>query len=114
MVLICSSLHHKSYNLYGLWLTKEEIRKADKAVLVEGELDLISSWKAGVKNAVVKGTALTQEQIQLIKKVLSFMFALDADFAGDQAALRCVTMADKEGLDMTAVILPKGLRILMS
>jgi DNA primase len=104
--------YHKSYNLYGLWLTKEEIRKADKAVLVEGELDLISSWKAGVKNAVaIKGTALTQEQIQLIKRFASNLcFALDADFAGDQAALRCVTMADKEGLDMTAVILPKGVK----
>jgi len=47
----------------------------------------------------------------LIKRFASNLtFSLDADFAGDQAALRCVTMADKEGLDMSAVVLPKGVK----
>jgi len=105
-------VYHKSENLYGLWLTKEEIKKTNEAILVEGELDLISSWQAGIKNIVAaKGTALTVDQIKLIKRFASNLkLAFDADFAGDQAALRGIILAEKEGLEMSVVLLPKGIK----
>ncbi len=58
-------IYHKSDLLYGLNETKQEIKKADAVVLVEGELDMISSYQAGVKNVVaIKGSALTTNQVQ--------------------------------------------------
>ena len=62
-------IYHKSDLLYGLWETKEEIKKADEAILVEGELDAISSYQAGVKNVVaIKGSALTASQVQTLAR----------------------------------------------
>lgn len=95
-----TAVYHKSRVLYGLNLTKEEIKKEKKAVIVEGELDLISSWQAGVKNVVaIKGSAITADQVKLISRFVSEVtLALDADFAGSEAARRGVAEAQKEGL----------------
>lgn len=95
-------LYHKSRILYGLNLTKDEIKKEKKAVLVEGELDLISSWQAGIKNiAAIKGSALTEEAVKLISRFTKeIILALDADFAGDAAARRGISIAQKEGLEI--------------
>jgi len=57
-------IYHKSNVLFGLNLTRSFIKKKKTAIVVEGELDLISSWQAGIKNIVaIKGSALTDEQI---------------------------------------------------
>ncbi len=103
-------IYHKSHNLYGLWLTKNEIKKNDTAVLVEGELDMISSWQAGVKNVVAsKGTALTIDQIKLIGRFATKLkLALDADIAGNQAVFKGLVLAEKEGLELSVATLPKG------
>lgn len=95
-------IYHKSNILYGLNLTKQEIKKQGVAVVVEGELDLISSWQAGVKNVVaIKGSALTFEQARLLGRFSQkLVLALDADLAGDTAARRGITIAESEGLEV--------------
>src|SRR3989344_4778352 len=98
-----TAVYHKSRALYGLNLTKEEIKKEKKAVIVEGELDLISAFQAGIKNVVaIKGSALTEEQVKLLSRFAKeATLALDSDFAGSEAARRGIAQAQKEGLAMT-------------
>ena len=103
-------LYHKSEVLYGLETTKEAIKKANKAVIVEGELDLISSYQAGVTNVVaIKGSALTIEQIDLLKRFCEHLvLALDMDKAGDAAARRGIELAEAKGLNVRVIRLEYG------
>lgn len=95
-------LYHKSDLLYGLSVTKEHIKKKDQAVIVEGELDVISSYQAGTRNVVaIKGSALTEPQVNLIKRFSNtIILALDADVAGDAAVRRGIEIADTTGLNI--------------
>ncbi len=103
-------IYSKSKILYGIYQSKEEIRNKDFAILVEGYIDLISVYQAGIKNVVASsGTALTQEQIQLLKrytKNVTIMY--DADSAGSRAALRGVDLVLENDLDVRVTILPTG------
>lgn len=101
-------LYKKGRNLYGLWLTKNEIREETEAVVVEGEFDLISPYQAGVKNIVaIKGTAFTPEQAKLLKRYAdTAIFALDADAAGSEAVRRSSGIAEKEDLEIKVAVLP--------
>ncbi len=103
-------LYKKGQNLYGLWLTKNEIRNEKTAVVVEGEFDLISPYQAGVKNIVaIKGTAFTPEQAKLLNRYAdTAVFALDADSAGSEAVRRSSGIAEKEGLEIKVAVLPEG------
>lgn len=94
-------IYHKSNLLFGLNLAKPEIKEKG-AVVVEGELDMISSWQAGVKNTVaIKGTALTEEQIRLLYRFTkNAILALDADLAGDAAARRGIALAQEAGMEL--------------
>lgn len=96
--------------LYGLDVTKEAIKKEDKAIIVEGEFDLISSFQAGVANVVaIKGSALTEGQTNLLKRYTqNISLALDMDVAGDAAAHRGIEVADRVGFSITVVKLPQG------
>jgi len=100
----------KSKVLYGLDVTKSNIQKAGEAVVMEGELDVISSYQAGVANAVaIKGSALTEEHARLLKRFAERLtFALDSDLAGDAAARRGIEIADSLGFDMKVVTLTSG------
>lgn len=95
-------IYHKSNLLFGLNLTKPDIKKAQEAVVVEGELDVLSSWQAGVTNVVaIKGTALTEEQVRLLSRFTKkATLALDADLAGDLAARRGIVIAQEAGMDL--------------
>jgi DNA primase len=95
-------VYHKSKVLYGLNLSIGDIKEKKEAVIVEGELDLISSWQVGVKNVVaIKGSALTPEQIGLLNRFTSkIILALDADIAGDMAVRRGITTAYDKGLEI--------------
>ncbi len=88
-------LFHKSEVLYNLHLAKEEARKLQRLILVEGYMDVISSYQAGVKNvAGVSGTALTSGQMKLIARhAPEIVLALDADEAGSEATKRAVEVA---------------------
>jgi len=68
--------------------------------VVEGELDLISPWQVGVKNIVaIKGSALTVGQAKILSRIAKVVvFAMDSDFAGNQAARRGIEVAEKAGL----------------
>ena len=94
--------YHKSNVLYGLNLTRSFIKKKGVAIVVEGELDLISSYQAGIKNVVaIKGSALTEEQVRLLFRFApKFILALDADLAGDAASRRGITVATNAGVEV--------------
>ncbi len=102
-------LYHKSELLDPLKFTKDESKKENCAMVVEGELDVISSYQAGIKNVVaIKGSALTEEQSRLLKRFCeNLVLALDADVAGDMAARRGIEIADKAGLNLKVLSLEK-------
>jgi len=104
-------LFHKSKILYGFDRGKQPIRKLNCAVLVEGQMDLISSHQAGWANTVaVSGTAFTTEHAALIRRMSdNLVLALDADEAGVKAAGRAAREALRGGLNVKVARLPEGL-----
>lgn len=96
-----TKIYSKSKMLYGLWENREFIRKDDRIVLTEGELDMIPSYQARVKSVVaIKGSAFTEDQAQLINRYTkNIVMALDADQAGEAAIKRAVKIA--ESMDMS-------------
>jgi DNA primase len=103
-------IYHKSRLLYGLWLTRAEIKKVDRVVVVEGELDAISSYQAGVREVVaIKGSALTEEQLRLMSRFTNnLVLALDSDLAGDASARRGIELADRAGFSIKVVEVKGG------
>ncbi|HXX62779.1 MAG TPA: DNA primase [Bacteroidota bacterium] len=103
-------IYVKSRSLYGLFQSKEAVRAAEMAILVEGYADLISVFQAGIENIVASsGTALTEEQIQLISRFAkTITIVYDADSAGSKAALRGVDLVIEGGLDVKVASLPEG------
>lgn len=102
--------YHKSHMLYGLYENREAIRKEDKIVLVEGELDMIPSVQAGVKACVaIKGSAFTPEQAQIISRYTRNVYmSLDADAAGKEAIKRAVQIAETLDLSIRVVQITGG------
>ncbi len=92
-----SPLYHKGRMLYGLHLAKQAIRTEKSVIIVEGNLDVIASHKAGVENVVASsGTALTEEQLRVLSRYTSkLIFSLDGDAAGIAAAKRVFDLAVK-------------------
>lgn len=103
-------LYSKSRMLYGLWENREYIRKENTIILVEGELDVIPSWQAGVKNvAAIKGSAFTNEQAQLMTRYSrNVIMSLDADVAGQEAIKRAVNIAEELDLSIRVVQIKEG------
>ncbi|MEW6008064.1 MAG: DNA primase [Candidatus Omnitrophota bacterium] len=100
----------KGNNLYGLNFAKEAIREKDLVILVEGYLDMITPYQAGIKNVVASsGTALTENQIRLLKRYTkNIVVVFDADSAGQIAALRSLDLFVQEDLYVKVVVLPEG------
>ncbi|MCL5411801.1 MAG: DNA primase [Patescibacteria group bacterium] len=100
----------KSSVLYGMHLAKEEAKKLNQAVLVEGNLDVISSHQVGVRNVTAPlGTALTFSQLQLIKRYASnIALCFDTDLAGDSATKRGIEIAENLGMNINVVRLKFG------
>ncbi len=100
-----TAVYVKGDVLYGLDVTREDIKKAGFAVVVEGEIDAIQSYQAGIRNVVaIKGSALTFGQVALIKRYTeNISLSLDADYAGDSAAHRGIETADAAGLNIKVV-----------
>ncbi|PIR45283.1 MAG: DNA primase [Candidatus Vogelbacteria bacterium CG10_big_fil_rev_8_21_14_0_10_51_16] len=101
-------VYSKSAILYGYNHAKVPIRKSDKAILVEGQMDLVLSHQAGVTNAVaVSGTALTPTHLRLVGRLChTLVMAFDQDVAGFNAARRGIEMALIDGFDIRIAILP--------
>ncbi len=102
-----TDVYHKGSVLFGLNLSREFIKRKKIAIVVEGELDLISSWQIGIKNVVaIKGSALTEDQVKLLNRFADkVILALDADFAGTEAAKRGIKVAQEEGLEIRVATL---------
>lgn len=105
-----SDIYHKSHTLYGIYFAKQHIIKEDKCFLVEGYTDVISMHQAGIENVVASsGTALTKEQIRLIKRFTKNVTVLyDGDAAGIKASLRGIDLILEEGLNVKVMLLPDG------
>ncbi|MDD5342569.1 MAG: DNA primase [Patescibacteria group bacterium] len=103
-------IYNKSAVLYALHLAKKVIQKEKLAVVVEGQMDVLASHQAGVENVVASGgTALTQEQVRLIKRYCQVAaFAFDMDVAGAEAARRGLEIAWQNELETRVVQLPFG------
>ncbi len=105
-----SSIYSKRRSLYGLFHSKDEIRKLNRVILVEGYMDLIALYQNGVKNVVASsGTSLTEEQVQLLSRFTKNIIVIfDADDAGQRAAVRSIEILLKHDFDVRAVLLPDG------
>jgi DNA primase len=105
-----NDIYHKSHVLYGIYQAKSEIVKQDTCLLVEGYTDVISMHQAGIKNVVASsGTALTIEQIRLIKRYTQNVSILyDGDVAGIKASFRGIDLILEEGLNVKVVLFPDG------
>lgn len=105
-----SELYHKSRIVYGIYQARKSITSLDKCFLVEGYTDVLSLHQCGVENVVASsGTALTPEQIRLIKRFTSNVTILyDGDEAGIKASLRGIDLLLEEGLNIKVILLPDG------
>jgi DNA primase len=103
-------IYYKSKVLYGLNFSKEYIRGEDFVILVEGYLDVMTLFQAGICNVVASsGTALTREQVKLISRYTKNVVVIyDADLAGIKAAKRSIELILEAGLDLKVVTLPEG------
>ena len=92
-----STIFHKKYNLFGLNIVRQEIRKKNYLILVEGYMDVISLYQHDVKNAVASlGTALTINQAKMIKRYAeNVIIAYDSDEAGQNATLRAIDLLEE-------------------
>jgi len=102
--------YKKSQILYGLNFAKQDIRKEDCAIFVEGNMDVIALHQAGFNNIVAtSGTALTIEQATLVSRYTNnVIMSFDADDAGIQAALRGIDVALSKGLNVKVIEMPKN------
>lgn len=105
-----SEIYHKSDHLYGLYFAKQAIIQKDHCILVEGYLDVISMYQAGIQNVVASsGTSLTTGQIKLIHRFTNNITLLyDGDKAGIKASIRGIDMLLEEGMNINVVLLPEG------
>ena len=103
-------IYNKSRILFGLFHSKEAIRGEERALMVEGYADLISLYQSGIQNVVASsGTALTEEQLQLLSRYAkTLVLVFDADAAGSDATLRGVDLALEQDFDVRIVRLPQG------
>lgn len=105
-----SDIYSKRRELYGMFQAKQAIAKAGKCIIVEGYMDVISMHQAGICNVVASsGTALTVEQVRLIKRFTSNVTLIyDADAAGIKASLRGIELLLQDGMDIKVLLLPPG------
>jgi len=105
-----NKIYHKSKTLYGLFQAKQTITKTDQCYLVEGYTDVLSLHQSGIQNVVASsGTALTVEQIRLIKRLTENITVMyDGDSAGIKASFRGIDMILEQELNVKVLLLPEG------
>lgn len=98
-------VYKKSNVLYGLYQNKEEIRTSREAILVEGNIDVPTAYRFGIRKLIAPmGTALTTQQLELIKRYAEkIFFSFDSDSAGEKALIRGFEMAEKLGIESRAI-----------
>lgn len=107
-----TAIFHKSRVLYGLNLAKQTIKQEKNALIVEGQMDVISSHQSGVNNAVAtSGTALTESHLDILSRYSpNITFAFDQDEAGSAASKKSLQMAITNGLNAKIVVFPEGFK----
>ncbi|MFA5871723.1 MAG: DNA primase [Parcubacteria group bacterium] len=105
-----TEIYDKGKVLYGLNFAKAEIKKADESILVEGNLDVVASHQAGFPNVIaVSGTALTQDQVKIIKRYSeNVKMSFDMDAAGQAAARRSIKTCLENDLNVKIILLLSG------
>ncbi|MFC2709532.1 MAG: DNA primase, partial [Candidatus Saccharibacteria bacterium] len=101
-------LYDKSWHVFGLAQAKESIRQHDYAVIVEGNLDVVSSHQAGINYVVATaGTAMTIHHLKIIGRFSkNIRLAFDSDKAGLAATERAISIAQEAGIDLSVISLP--------
>jgi DNA primase len=105
-------LYDKGRHVFGLHLAKESIRTNDYAVIVEGNLDVVSSHQAGVTQVVATaGTALTDNHLRALRRLTgNVRLAFDGDKAGIAATERAIPIASEVGVELTIISLPDDVK----
>jgi DNA primase len=103
-------LYDKSRHVYGLHLAKETIRKSKFVVIAEGNLDVIASHQAGVRQVVATaGTALTEQHLKALSRFTSdIRLSFDADKAGLAATERAIPIASRVKVSLSIITIPSG------
>lgn len=103
-------LFSKGKHLYGLHLAKGSIRENDRAIIMEGYMDVITSWQHGFTNAIgTLGTALTPDQVRLLMRYsYNIYICFDADSAGERAALRGLDILQDQGCNVSVITIPNS------
>ncbi len=98
-------VYDKSRHVFGLHLAKEAIRKSGYGVIAEGNMDVIASHQAGVKNVVATaGTAMTENHLRELKRFTpDIRLCFDADSAGLAATERAITLAQRAGVNLSVI-----------
>ncbi|MCL6452442.1 MAG: DNA primase [Alicyclobacillus sp.] len=106
-----SALFHKGRLLFNLNRARRGIRQSGHAVLLEGYMDVLSAWQAGVTNAVASmGTALTEEHMAALKRYTDrIVVAYDGDAAGQKATRRVVDLTRQGAVDCRVAVFPDGM-----
>ncbi len=105
-----TEIYHKSNVLYGLNQSKQAISRNDLCILVEGYMDVIALHQARIEHVVASsGTALTVEQIKLIKRLTENVTILfDGDAAGIKASFRSIDLLLNQGMNIRVLLFPEG------
>ncbi len=103
-------LYDKGRHVYGLHLAKDSIRQSKYVVMVEGNLDVIASHQAGIKQVVATaGTALTEMHLKALSRFTGdIRIAFDQDKAGLAATERAIPIAGKVGVSLSIITIPEG------
>ena len=104
-------IYRKNAVLYNIHRARTAMRQSNLAVLVEGYMDVIGVWRAGIRNAVAAcGTALTSKQISMLRRHCDTVVVnFDSDSAGQAAAERSVELLLRDGMQVRVLELPGGL-----
>ena len=104
-----SPIYHKSLIIYGLDKAKIEIKKTDRVIIVEGQMDVVACHQAGFRNVVAtSGTSLTKEMLETLSRyTFNIYFCFDSDNAGQLALKRAIGLAGELDLGTKVVTLPK-------
>ena len=105
-----SPIFSKGRILYGFSKTKKDIREADRALLVEGQMDFLMGWQSGIKYIVAtSGTALTEDQLRALGRMTkNLIIGYDMDEAGRLAAERAIDLARSLDFHVSIISLPEG------
>jgi DNA primase len=103
-------IYDKSRVLYGFDKAKQDIKAKNQVIVVEGQMDLIMSYQAGVKNVIaVSGTALTPYQLKILRRLCdTIVSSFDADAAGESATRRSLELAAEFEFERKIAVIPSG------